>query len=469
MAGANFTQTERNRAQLVLREISVPALDRILRSGGVLSGIRERTVRDHFPSVMTAAVELLAAGAQPTDQAFAEYGGPSDDCVRRLFRCADLSDLPGAQLRTAMDALAVAPPQRVVFEAWTEPTKGPGKFGTVHLNPPPPLSGLVVRPLGSAHTTGGIATAIALAECGEVVIPYGDVPIQQGHWLPSAWSGVPNIESLLRDAGEFHGDGLEFRQSPEDVARGLIARMNSVERLCAWDVHFDGLVIAGGRLRTGYPRADSVEFGAGRENRYIGADLAALRELRDAGFVPFFELPQQTRSTGRGGAGSHQGCDWTFHIAGEKLDLKAVEALMYPLSAPWRTVAPTVMAGAAPPGIRAFRLGAPASTSSCEQIEVQLVMLVDSNARSDLYVTTMSVQAGDTAAEERLVRLAVQESGRQVPGSPIDEAVRRLVHDGWLQRNKRQRFPDRRSFAAVAQAAFGILEIARSGEVLTVA
>lgn len=142
MAASNLSTGERRRAELVVREVTEPALGILLDSGKVVDGIREATVRDAFEPLMLAAVELQAGGEHATDAAFERFGGPGPDSVGRLFRGADLSDLPGAQLRSAMDAQLVPPPGRIVVEARTEPTTGPAKFGCVHLSPPSTLRDL---------------------------------------------------------------------------------------------------------------------------------------------------------------------------------------------------------------------------------------------------------------------------------------------------------------------------------------
>lgn len=301
-----------------------------------------------------------------------------------------------------------------------------------------------------------------------MVLPCGEVPIQQGYWQPDAWPKVDRaeIERRIRAAGGYYGDGLDFVTRPEDAARQLIGRMQRVDRLCAWGVRFDGLVIAGGRLRLGFPRAGRTELGAGRETRYIGADLAALQQIRDAGFVPFFELPQQTRGPGRAAAGTEEICDWVLQVGEERLDLAAAEELLFAPNSPWRLIDPALVARVANPAIRAWRLPATASSQTVSGLTLQLVMLADAKVRTDLFVTTMDVPESDQDAEGRLVRLSAEETGRRQPESKLERSVRSLLLDGQVQTNQRRLYPDRRSFAGLSLAAFGVLEIVRHGGAL---
>ena len=241
--------------------------------------------------------------------------------------------------------------------------------------------------------------------------------------------------------------------------------MTWLERRYAWNVQFDGLVIAGGRLRTGFPLPGAADFGTGRENRYIGADLAALLEIRKAGFVGFFELPHELRGTGLGD--SRERCDWTFQVAGRRLALPALVDLVFVGDSPWKVVPQALVNQVGLHGARVFRVSAQATSGPTGPVDVELVFIVDEKARSDLYVSTTKIVAGDAAAEEALVRLAAREVTRHRPGSKIECSARELLERGWLQRNQRRRFPERRSFAAVAQTAYGVLALARNGVSVT--
>ena len=216
MAGSNLSLVVRRRVEELLRELTFPALDLMLSSQDVVHGIREATARAGLPSLIAAAIELQAAGAQPTDGALARCGGPSSDSVGRLLRAVDLSALPGIQLRVAVDGELVAAPERIVVESWTETVRGPAKFGATHLHPPPQLMDLARRPRSAPHTAGGIATALAFADCGRSCSPVGDVQIQQGYWHPNGWprSDPIEIKARLRGAGDFHGLDRHFVATP---------------------------------------------------------------------------------------------------------------------------------------------------------------------------------------------------------------------------------------------------------------
>lgn len=450
-----FVKIEQDRIDQVIRDVTEPSFELVLEAGAA-DGMRDGTARDAFRGVLGAAVGAQQAGDSPTDAALHRHGAPPPDSTKRFLHRVDLGNLPGAQTRTALDAELVQRPARIVVEAHTEPTTGPDKIGTKHLCAPPGVP--APAPPGAPNTVGGIAAALAVAECGRAVLPVGDVPIHQGWWNPQNYpADLRDVaEAALRQRGDFSD---AFISGPEDVAEALLARFASVEKLRAWDVRIEGVIIAGGRLRTGFPHP-SREFGTGVEDRYLGSDLAALRRIRAAGFVPFFEVPVELR--GAGAAHGPAACNWTFRVGGEALSLRDLERSLFDESSAWRPVARDIVAPIAAEGTSALWLPTSATAPDTAAVDVQLVVLLDPGGPLDMYVSAMSTRDEEDVLVERLVRLAAEESGRRLPGSPLASSVRALLEGGAMQRNQRRRHPDRRSFAALAQTAFGVLELART-------
>ena len=77
----------------------------------------------------------------------------------------------------------------------------------------------------------------------------------------------------------------------------------------------------------------------------------------------------------------------------------------------------------------------------------------------DLFVTTLS--AGSAEEMRTLVALGASELARRAPGSTLAIGVRSLLEDARTQSNRRRRHPERRNFAEIAQAAFGVVELGR--------
>jgi hypothetical protein len=440
------------RVERVLNSVTFPTFERLLQAD-VLDGIRPATALRAFRELMPAVIQLQLEGTLPTDAALHRHGGPAPDSIKRFFERTDLSDLPGAHTRTAVDGGLVEVPSLVVVEARTEPTSGPDKFGTAHLEPPPRIHPARGR-RGAPNTEGGIASAIALADCGGVPLPLGDVPLQQHWWNPGSYPAeeAEAVESQLRSRADFHE--RPFVDDPEGVARLLVARLGSIESLAAWGVPLDDLILAGGRLRIGFPAVSPLEFGAGRQDRYLGCDLEALRRVHESGLDAFFELPVVAR--GRG----HESPAWRIRRGREDLSLGEIERLAHDLASPWTFVAPAVTAGITGGRANVGYLAARAVDGIGAPIDVTLMCVVDHLGRFDLHITTGQVAPGDAVGLEHLVRLALGEAARRMPGSPMETAFHSLLQDGWCQSNQRRRYPDRRSFSAVAQAAFGVIELA---------
>lgn len=453
MAESNLTSIERSRVGEVLRRVTEPSFDQLLADDTTLRGITPDTAREQFSSMMSAAVELQAGGVKPTDSAFSEFGGPKPDTVRRFWNHVDLANLPGAQMRTAVEADLVPAPESMVVESRTEPVTGPGKFGAVHLQPPPGLEELSSAPEGAANTVGGIASVVAVADCGGLAMPVVEVPLAQAQWNPANYR--PEVrrqaERALRD---YAGFGGRFAATPSEIAREIVDSLAEIERCKPLDLH-NPAVLVGGRMRMGFPRVSPVDFGLGHQDAYIGTDLAAISQFRDAGLPGFFELPMALRGPG------HQHCDWTFAVRGSAHTLAEVEAMIDDRDTPWQEVPAAMLAGADDATLTAVTLRTTA-TSGATTTEVQLVYVYNAQGMTDLFVTTL-MGSGATEAETTkcVVELAVAERARCRPGSAMTMSLRSLYEDGFLQRQQRRRYPDRRNFGALAQAAFGVLQLAR--------
>jgi hypothetical protein len=110
-------------------------------------------------------------------------------------------------------------------------------------------------------------------------------------------------------------------------------------------------------------------------------------------------------------------------------------------------------------GVRVLTLTTSALTPDVDALDVTLVLIADADGVTNLFVTTLPATGVDAVG--RLVRLAAAETGRLLPDSPMEIGVRALLTDGYAQRNQRRRYADRRSFAALAMTAFGLLELSR--------
>lgn len=435
-------------------EISHPSFERVLEDGAA-EGMRAATARRDFRATLTAAVRAQAAGEEPTDATLQRHGGPPPDSTKRLLRHVNLEILPAAQTRTAVDKEFVPPPRSMVVEARTERATGADKFGVRHFQPPPGIA--PVSQLGGApNTIGGIAAVYILAECGDVILPMGEIALQQGWWNPEEWPADRRreVEWELRERADFYD---KFVRHPHEVADQLVRRLEKLEALGKWKTGLSGTTIVGGRLCTGFPLHTTERFGAGTEERFLGLDLVALRRIADAGFEAFLEVPQQARGPQR-----EPSCDWRFDISGESLDIAQVERLVHDSAAPWRKVGAEVMHQTAPRGTAAYWLPATASSETNDTtMELHLVFMTDFRGQTDMYVTTVDVDADDGASVARLVGLAAAESGRRRPGSQVETSIEALMLRGFPQRNQRRRAPERRNFSAIAHAAYGVIELAR--------
>lgn len=211
----------------------------------------------------------------------------------------------------------------------------------------------------------------------------------------------------------------------------------------AVDLH--GVAITGGRLELGYPTRE------GERNRHLGGSIAAIREVRRSGLVPFFELPMPARSQPTRG----EAACWTVMANGHDVSLQALVANAMRADSAWLTV-PAAYTGI---GLRVLAL--PARVTDAKHSEkVTLVQTFDARSSRNLFVTTL-----DTVTDRSLRQigqLAASELDRQTTEHPVELAFNSLLEDWHLQKNRRRRLPERRSYAGLAQAAFALARLAEA-------
>jgi hypothetical protein len=410
-----------------------------------------------FEQALTATVRAQAAAVMPTDTALSARGGPNPDTMRRFMRVADLADLPGVQLWAAAEAGVVDRPSGLTLDARTERMMGPDKFGVLHPQRPPHVRPILGgAPPAAQNTAGALATAVLLAECGPVVIPIASVAIAQGYWDPQTWpvAEQPGAEQALRDRAEFRDT---FVTTPHDVVQAIIQQLEAVSSLCPGPRLLDDVAITGGRLQLGQVLTRHG-FGAGRRDRHAGCTLSAYRDLRAVGLHPFLVIPRARQAIARPSYCDDDTCDWEFDVNGVRVTLGVLEDRLDHATVPWTPVPPALVTAVAGPGqyIYTFR-----TMAFSEDLPVGMpitLVLAGEGSRRDLYGTTLS-----PAVDAELVRIAglvADERERRRPDSPAEIAMRSLLADCHLQTNRRRRYPERHSFAALTQAAFGVRQYA---------
>jgi hypothetical protein len=400
-----------------------------------------------LPMAVVAAADLQQQGREPTDRALHEAGGPEPHKFQHLLQGTDLSGLPAAQSRVAMDAHLVPVPAALVLEAHTDSTRGPAKAGSIHLQPPPVVE---TRAPGKARNTeGGIASALALGDADGALLPFGNIQIYQGLWRP-ANHPAERREEVERALRAFGGVVGSFTRTPDEITHELVKTLGMVDGLKSWAVRLDGLFVCGGRLRIGFPDKSGV-VGAGTQQEFLGADLQAIRKLAMAGLVPFLELPHNLH-----GPSQTAPCDWRFQVSGRRLGLDdfSVEAL--DPDSEWSTVPREIVDEAGLPGYVARWIS---TTAYAPAMDLVVLALTNRRGRVELFVTTMKIDSGEDL--RTLVSQGATEIRRRNPDSTVTNGVSSLLRDGFLQRQQRRRAPERAGFGAVAQAAFGVLELAR--------
>lgn len=454
MAESSLTQVQRDAAARFMTDISEPSFELAIIEAGRLEGMRPGTARDTFHRSLAAVVELQARGENPTNKALERVGAPIENLTRLL--ASDLSPLPSTQMRAALDHHVIDLPDRILVESRTERATGPDKFGVIHPQKPPGVGG--VDPRGASNTVGGIASALAVADCGDTFMPCGQVQIPQGWWHPDAWRGCDRrqIEVALRERARFYGP--RFIQTPQEIAGELLAHFESVDTLRNWDIRLDGTTVVGGRLSLDYPLRSAERYGLGRVERYLGTDLAAVELFRAAGLEAFFEMPH------RAGALVDRriradACAWKFLLDGREMALsQLIDAARKP-GGPWIDVANEIVLAATGVRRKVRRLRVEAIDGDVGPLSVQLIFMIQAMAATELFVTTL--EAEEDVAIERVVRLAARESARRRPDSAAERSLQTLLRDGHLQTTPRRRFPERRGYGAVAATAFGVLQVAR--------
>jgi hypothetical protein len=448
---------EEHRARLLIEQISCPAFAGLQETGKV-EHMGQAVASRAFQQAIAATVAAQREGRVPSDAELERRGGPHTDTMSRLMRFADLSALPAGQLGEAVEAGLVPMPTRLIVEARTERSFGPDKFGIAHVKPPPTLSELepvfAAAARRASNTVGGISCALVLADCGELIVPVAAIAIAQEYWDPAHWPPAvrPQAERRLRERGDVQGP---FVTTPAEVASAILRTLSSVETVARWGERLDGLPIIGGRLRLGFPLTGAGP-GAGNRERYIGCCLTAIAELLSGGLIPFLALPSTAEATGL--SCSYEKCDWHFEQAGELTDLRDLEECLLVEPSPWVPVPDRLARRFAGPSRRVFTLAITARAQNISE-RVTMVATLERSGRRELFVTTLNpLQEPELA---RIVELADYEIERRRPGSLSDMAILDLLKESHLQTNRRRRYPDRRSFAGLAQAAHALRSLAR--------
>lgn len=421
--------------------------------------MRLDTVEATLERALTATARAQQRRALPTDEELARLGGPKQDTTQRLLSSTDLGPLPGIQLATAVQTGRLAAPTQLIVEARTEYTRGPEKFGVMHGQPPRTLK--LLQPTGTPVTApnmiGGIATALVLADCGDEVVPVAAIQIAQGYWDPASWGALEDqAERALRERAALQGP---FVTTPLGVIEAILSAFATVETLVRWGT-FAGLPITGGRLRLGYPVGDPA-LCLGQDERYLGCTLGGIRRLREQGLVPFLGLPAAVEVTPLPSAiSTREGCDWKFVLGGAPSTFADLQAQLFSDPTPWTQTPMGLVQRLTGTGQRVFTLAATARHGEIVE-NVTLVATLNESARSELFVTTLDPTK--TTELHGIVKLAVSEIDRRAAKSPVESTIASLLADCHLQSNRRRRFPDRRSFAGVTQAAYMLRGLAQTG------
>jgi hypothetical protein len=454
--GSRGLDPEQRRIKSLIEQVTRPSVE-VLHGAGNLRPMRLDTAVATVEQALVAVARAQQLGVLPTDKELARLEGPNPDTTHRLFSSTNLGALPAIQLATAVDTGRLTPPMRLIVEARTERTSGPEKFGTIHVQPPRTLKSLqpAGTPVTAPNMTGGIATALVLADCGDAVVPVVAIQIAQGHWNPASWGDAleAQAERALRERAALQGP---FVTTPLGVVEAVLDAFATVETLVRWGT-FDSLPITGGRLRLGYPVGDPG-LCLGQDERYLGCSLDGIRRLREQGLVPFLSLPAAVAETPLPSAvSSREQCDWTFVISGQPTTLTNLQAQLFSDPTPWAQAPMDLVQRLTGTGQRVFTLAAHARHRGLAEM-ITLVATLNESARSELFVTTLD----PTTELQSIVELTTSEIGRRGAESPVESTIASLLEDCHLQRHRRFRFPDRRSFAGVNQAAYMLRGLARA-------
>jgi hypothetical protein len=457
--GSRDLDPEQRRIASLIEQVSRPSVE-ILHGSGNLRPMRLETAATTLERALIATVRAQRQKALPTDRELAQLGGPKQDTTQRLLSSTDLGPLPGIQLATAVRTGRLAAPTQLIVEARTEPTRGPEKFGVMHGQPPRTLKALQPSgtPVTAANMVGGIATALVLADCGATIAPVAAIQIAQGYWNPASWGAVleAQAERALRERAALQGP---FVTTPLGIVEAILEALATVETLVRWDTFAD-LPITGGRLRLGYPVGDPA-LCLGQDERYLGCSLGGIRRLREQGLVPYLSLPAAVGEAPLPSAiSSREQCDWTFVVGGAPTTLADLQAQLFSDPTPWTQTPMGLVQRLTGTGQRVFTLAAHARHGGIAET-LTLVATLNESARSELFVTTLDPTK--TTEMDSIVTLAASEIDRRAAESPVENAIASLLEDCHLQRHRRYRFPERRSFAGVNQAAYMLRGLARAG------
>ena len=435
----------------LVERVTVPAGVRLIR-GGRASGMRDRTACDGLRLLVAAAADLQQDGFEPTDRALHARSGPKPDTTRRLLRSFDLADLPATQTRIAVDARLVPAPHLILAEAHTQRTKGPEKFGTDHPHPPTAFD-FMPSTEGARNVTGGIASVMLLAEADGTLLPYGEIQLAQGNFDPNRYP--PAYREQFLECLRAMGHVGPLVNDPIHVANEVGARFGAIEAL-GWMQPLGEPVLCGGRLNMGQPVPGT--FGVGSELKFLGCHLEAVEVVHRCGLIPFLELPTNVRS-GFSDRTRRETCPWSFRVGRDERSLDELVELLHEHRGPWTVINGDLLGAHGMPGLgaRVFRTRATAPSRS--QLDITLLATISFAGPLDVYVTTLP--AHTEQQHVTLARLALAERARRAPTSTLTVGTRSLLEDGHAQVHKRHGIPERRSFGGVAQAAFGILELAR--------
>ncbi|WP_445152215.1 hypothetical protein [Baekduia sp. Peel2402] len=428
----------------------------LLQEAGHIRLKDQRSAATCFDRSLLATIEAQRDAALPTAKALHERGGPKPHTLERFLWLSDLSPLPGALFRRALDRRVIARPKRLVLDARTETTIGPDKFGAYHEQAPPNIyreimgPDAVLPPTKASNTPGGVATITLLADCDGVYIPVAAAALAQNKWAPSGW---PGREAAAEQALRMHGELFDepFIVTREDVAQAVIRMAGTVEDLAPWEIDLNEVPITCGRLRSGLSVA-SDDFGTGTRDIHVGTDLRALAAFGAAGMPTLLELPRPSAGATVTAATS---CDWEMAIDGRGVTLTELEAMLYETIAPWTRMPSEIVAGNWGRDRHVFAVRTTAHAENLpEGLDLTLVAAIREDRQRDFYVTSLRPHRDEDVT--KIVRLVADETERRRRDSGLEVCIGELLGECFLQRNRRRRFPDRRGFAGLAQAAYGV-------------
>lgn len=177
--------------------------------------------------------------------------------------------------------------------------------------------------------------------------------------------------------------------------------------------------------------------------------------------MPFLGLPAAVEEAPLPSAiSTREHCDWTFVLGGASTTLTDLQAQLFSDPNPWTQTPMDLVHRLTGTSQCAFMLAVHACHGEIAE-DVTLVATLNESACSELFVTTLDPTK--TTELPSIVKLAVSEIDQRVAGSPVESAIASLLRDCHLETNRHRRFPDRRSFAGVNQAAYLLRGLAKTG------